>query len=282
MTEKTERTRSRVRRPLVAAGVGVVLALGGGAAVYGHSTPPVADGQVHGCYNKTNGDLRVVARPTDCKSTERAVSWNKEGPAGDRGTAGPKGDAGATGPAGQKGDPGDPGPAGENGDPGATGPAGAKGDAGDPGAPGAAGEKGDKGDKGDPGAPGAQGLPGPAGQGTPREVFVCEGTMLNPQCDIPLVSGQSQTIELTVAVAKADGSDPRQYERREYLFAPGINNPLFVSGGASAGGNTAALEVTLVTLGSGDRVLRVRHNESPPYHGRYTIIGERLVFGGNP
>jgi hypothetical protein len=88
------------------------LAVGGGAAV---ATGAIS-GQgkvVNGCYAKSTGALRmIVAKPATskgCKASERALSWNQQGPQGDAGpsgAAGPKGDTGATGPTGPKGDTG--------------------------------------------------------------------------------------------------------------------------------------------------------------------------------
>jgi hypothetical protein len=57
------------------------------------------DETINGCYVKKGdrkGDLRIVNDPGTCKSTERAISWNKAGPAG---PPGPQGEQGPPGPA---------------------------------------------------------------------------------------------------------------------------------------------------------------------------------------
>jgi hypothetical protein len=58
---------------------------------------------IHGCYQKSDGQLRVVAEGTSCRPSELAVSWNQQGPIGPSGPSGPPGAAGATGPAGPPG-----------------------------------------------------------------------------------------------------------------------------------------------------------------------------------
>lgn len=87
-----------------------------------YAAPP--PGTIQACYNDTNGNLRLVGSPSDCRNHETAISWNTSGPAGPPGPAGP---AGAAGPAGP------PGPAGAAGPAGPPGPAGAAGPAGPPG-----------------------------------------------------------------------------------------------------------------------------------------------------
>jgi Lamin Tail Domain/Collagen triple helix repeat (20 copies) len=81
---------------------------------------------IRACIGKA-GRLRVVARPTDCRRSERRIAWNESG---------------------RRGEPGPPGPAGP---PGATGADGAAGPAGPQGPPGPQGERGPQGPKGDPG-----------------------------------------------------------------------------------------------------------------------------------
>jgi hypothetical protein len=49
-------------------------------------------GVISGCYSKSGGSIRVIdSSVTNCKSNETAISWNKEGPAGADGAAGPAG-----------------------------------------------------------------------------------------------------------------------------------------------------------------------------------------------
>jgi hypothetical protein len=111
----------RIRKPTPGAVIGLVAlvaALAGGA----YAAIPGDDGTIHACYATKNGlllgiphskgDLRAVDAAEDCRSYEKAVSWNQEGPQG------------PVGPAGPRGPQGDPGPKGDPGPPGATGPAG--------------------------------------------------------------------------------------------------------------------------------------------------------------
>ncbi len=65
------------------------------ALVTVHAEPPA--NPIQACYNNTNGALRRVNSPADCKNHETAISWNIAGPAGPPGPAGP---AGPPGPAG--------------------------------------------------------------------------------------------------------------------------------------------------------------------------------------
>jgi hypothetical protein len=60
---------------MVVALVGVVIGLGGVA----FATIPDSSGTIHGCYQKTSGNLRVVESPSVCRSSEVAISWNQEG-----------------------------------------------------------------------------------------------------------------------------------------------------------------------------------------------------------
>jgi hypothetical protein len=106
------------------------------------------------CVHNQNGNVRIVAAPSDCKHEEHAVQWNVVGPAGPAGPQGPKGDKGDQGPQGPtglqgpKGDKGDAGPQGATGPMGLPGPVGPKGEKGDPGPQGLQGPKGDTGPAG--------------------------------------------------------------------------------------------------------------------------------------
>lgn len=126
---------------------------------------------VYGCYHKSDGHLRRVVSPTECRKEEIAIAWNIQGPKGE------KGDTGVQGPPGPQGLKGDTGPQGTPGVQGAKGEKGDSGVQGQQGTPGLTGDKGDtgspgtKGDKGDAGATGASGPAGPAGpQGIQGEV----------------------------------------------------------------------------------------------------------------
>jgi hypothetical protein len=94
---------------------------------------------INACVHRTNGKVRIVSGPGDCKKTEHFQSWNEQGPQGHPGPAGPQGDPGLAGPPGPVGPQGDtgpqgePGPVGPSGTPGADGPAGPMGPAGPPG-----------------------------------------------------------------------------------------------------------------------------------------------------
>lgn len=93
---------------LAAAVTAVTAIAAGGAFAAAALTGSSADagGVIEACVNKTNGDVRVVSDPSQCRTSERSVHWNVVGPQG------PKGDTGDTGPQGPKGDKGDTGPAG--------------------------------------------------------------------------------------------------------------------------------------------------------------------------
>jgi hypothetical protein len=71
----------------------LLLAAGGVA----FATIPDSNGTITGCYNRTNGNLRIVDSGNDCRQNENAINWNQ------RGVPGP---TGATGPVGPPGPPG--------------------------------------------------------------------------------------------------------------------------------------------------------------------------------
>jgi hypothetical protein len=64
------------------------------------------------CAKKNGGALRLVAAAKNCRKTERAVTWNQEGP---RGLPGPKGVAGGDGQDGADGLDGEDGVDGDDG-----------------------------------------------------------------------------------------------------------------------------------------------------------------------
>ncbi len=88
------------KRDLLSAAAGAVVAtvVAGGiawAAILG------ADGVISGCYQKVEGQLRVIDPGTDsCRSSEVAIVWNEQGV---RGAQGDKGDPGAPGRDGRDG-----------------------------------------------------------------------------------------------------------------------------------------------------------------------------------
>jgi hypothetical protein len=63
----------------------VALAVVGGVAL---AAIPDGQGNIHGCYGKPNGQLRVVESASDCKNNESALQWNQAGPQGPPGAAG--------------------------------------------------------------------------------------------------------------------------------------------------------------------------------------------------
>src|SRR6476620_3212886 len=92
----------RSRTLILTITLAATLALAGGAAL-ASGVIPGSDGVIHGCYNTTNGQLRVTDDDANCKSPETAIQWNQTGPQGIQGPQGVKGDTGAQGPAGQDG-----------------------------------------------------------------------------------------------------------------------------------------------------------------------------------
>lgn len=109
--------------PVIVALTAVVAVAGGMVA----ASIPAADGTITGCYQKNNGQLRVVESAGQCHPSEQAITWQQEGPQGPQGPIGPQGPAGpqgATGPQGLTGPEGPEGPAGPAGPEGPQGPAG--------------------------------------------------------------------------------------------------------------------------------------------------------------
>jgi hypothetical protein len=47
------------------------------------ATIPDADGVIHGCYGKSNGQLRVEESSTNCKNNEIPLTWGFQGPPSD-------------------------------------------------------------------------------------------------------------------------------------------------------------------------------------------------------
>jgi len=129
---------------------------------------PGDDGAIWGCFNLTNGNLRVVSDRSECRQHELAIQWNQTGPkgtTGSTGVTGPTGPTGATGASGMNGANGAAGPAGPTG---ATGATGASGVSGTNGAPGATGPTGPTGATGSTGATGPSGPTGSIGPEGPR------------------------------------------------------------------------------------------------------------------
>ena len=75
--------------------------------------PCFAEGNIiHGCYQKHDGQLRIVNKAGACRLSEHPISWNMSGPQGPQGLQGPVGQAGPQGPQGKIGPAGPQGPTG--------------------------------------------------------------------------------------------------------------------------------------------------------------------------
>ena len=73
-----------------------LLALAAGMA---YAAIPDSNGVVQACYQKVNGQLRVIdtSKGGNCNASENALSWNQTGPPGAKGTTGAKGPTGRQG-----------------------------------------------------------------------------------------------------------------------------------------------------------------------------------------
>lgn len=81
--------------------VALVAAVGGFAV----ASIPSGNGTIHACYQKENGQLRVIDKDAkqSCRPSEVALTFNQKGPAGPTGPAGPRGATGPAGPTGPSG-----------------------------------------------------------------------------------------------------------------------------------------------------------------------------------
>jgi hypothetical protein len=104
---RSTQNRGRRRRLLPVLALAALLALSAAIGVASGAIPST-DGTIHGCFAKSDGELRVIdkAKQQKCKNSEQALNWNQKGLKGDPGPQGPKGDPGAPGPQGPEGDPG--------------------------------------------------------------------------------------------------------------------------------------------------------------------------------
>jgi hypothetical protein len=77
----------RVAGPIVL-GAAALLAV---AAVAGAAIPDSDDGEIHGCYQKNQGQLRVVDAQAGqaCRASEEPLVWNQQGVQGEPGPRGP-------------------------------------------------------------------------------------------------------------------------------------------------------------------------------------------------
>ena len=69
----------------------VTAVLAGAAVVWSPTGSAAGEGVINGCYQKNQGQLRIVAAGTACRPDENAISWNVQGPKGDPGPQGPAG-----------------------------------------------------------------------------------------------------------------------------------------------------------------------------------------------
>jgi hypothetical protein len=84
----------RLRSGLFALGLAALLVLGG---VAGAAIPDSDAGEIHACFQKNQGHLRVIdaEEGAACRPSEEPLVWNQEGPQGE---PGPQGDVGPRGP----------------------------------------------------------------------------------------------------------------------------------------------------------------------------------------
>ena len=69
-----------MRKTLLAAVAGALTAaiVGG----FAWATIPAANGSIRACYQKTDGQLRVIDSTEACRTSEIPISWNQTGPQG--------------------------------------------------------------------------------------------------------------------------------------------------------------------------------------------------------
>jgi hypothetical protein len=89
--------------------IAVFIALGGGAYA-AISSIPGRDGVIHGCYQKKNGNLRLIAAGKGCSKSEKAIAFNQQGRPGNQGIPGTQGVPGAPSTPGARGEQGAQGP----------------------------------------------------------------------------------------------------------------------------------------------------------------------------
>jgi hypothetical protein len=105
-----DRLRGAFRFANVISVLALVFAMGGGA--YAITSISGGGGRIHGCYQKNNGNLRVVGARKKCLKGEKPIVWNQTGRQGQPGAPGAAGAAGANGTNGANGANGVTGPAG--------------------------------------------------------------------------------------------------------------------------------------------------------------------------
>jgi len=69
-----------------------------------YASIPDSAGVIHGCYQKNNGQLRVIdPAVSSCTTSETPLQWSQTGPQGPMGSQGPEGPQGPPGPEGPSG-----------------------------------------------------------------------------------------------------------------------------------------------------------------------------------
>lgn len=78
----------RRRSALLALGVAGIFVVGG---VAGAAIPDSDDDEIHACYQKNQGQLRVIDAEggAECRASEESLVWNQTGPQGETGPRGP-------------------------------------------------------------------------------------------------------------------------------------------------------------------------------------------------
>jgi hypothetical protein len=90
MNERHHSAGGLLRRfagPLVLGAAGLLAV----AAVAGAAIPDSGDGEIHGCFQKNQGQLRVIDAEAGqaCRPSEESLVWNQEGLQGETGPRGP-------------------------------------------------------------------------------------------------------------------------------------------------------------------------------------------------
>src|SRR6185312_14166625 len=103
----------RGKKAAIATGAGLgSLGLLGGVTAIAHASIPSSTGEIKACYNKSNGDARIIDSARNCLTNESTITWNQKGATG---ATGPRGATGATGARGATGPIGPQGPTGATG-----------------------------------------------------------------------------------------------------------------------------------------------------------------------
>jgi hypothetical protein len=92
----------RVSRKALVVLIGALAALTVGAG-FAVASIPDGSGVFHACYQKNEGQLRLVESAADCRPSEKATSWSQIGPQGPPGPPGPQGTPGSSFLAGSSG-----------------------------------------------------------------------------------------------------------------------------------------------------------------------------------